>query len=58
MNDMMKALDEVEAEIDKMLQEQADMRLQLVLLQEETKAAYARGYADGLQVGLGIKGVH
>ena len=58
MNDMIKALDEIELEIDKVLQEQTMMRTQIALLQQAQEQAYAKGYADGLQVGLEIKGVH
>lgn len=58
MSEMIKVMDELDAQIDRVLQEQVLMRTQIVMLQQAVEAAYAKGYADGLQVGLEIKGVH
>jgi len=58
MSEMTKVMDELDAQIDKVLQEQTQMRIQIVLLQQAVEAAYKRGYADGLLVGLDVKGVH
>jgi len=57
MSEMTKVMDDLDAQIDKVLQEQTMMRTQIVVLQQALEAAYAKGYADGLQVGLEIKGV-
>jgi hypothetical protein len=58
MSEMIKVMDELDAQIDKVLQEQTAMRTQIALLQQAMEAAYKRGYADGLLVGLDVKGVH
>ena len=50
MSEMTKVMDELDAEIDKVLQEQTLMRTQIVLLQQAQEQAYAKGYADGLRV--------
>jgi hypothetical protein len=57
MSEMTKVMDDLDAQIDKVLQEQTMMRTQIVVLQQALEAAYSKGYADGLQVGLEIKGV-
>jgi hypothetical protein len=58
MSEMTKVLDELDAQIDEVLREQTQMRMQIVLLQQALEEAYKRGYADGLLVGLDVKGVH
>tara|TARA_R110000868_G_scaffold33612_6_gene121909 strand:- start:560 stop:736 length:177 start_codon:yes stop_codon:yes gene_type:complete len=58
MSEMTKVMNDLDAQIDKVLQEQTLMRTQIAVLQQALEAAYSKGYADGLQVGLEIKGVH
>jgi hypothetical protein len=50
MSEMIKVMDELDAQIDKVLHEQTAMRTQIALLQQAVDEAYARGYADGLRV--------
>jgi len=58
MSEMAKVMDELDAQINKVLHEQTAMRTQIVLLQQAANEAYARGYADGLRVGAGSREVH